>query len=127
MRKILLIFFLLQTSVQCNAQTSNDDADSLCTFTNPIAWGADPWVFEKDDVYYFSESGGGGIHISSSKIMTEIKSNSKQVWRQPDTDWNASNLWAPELHFIQGRWYIYYTAGESALYTSKSGRITCSF
>src|SRR5690554_4460133 len=107
MRKILLILFMVQFFIHCKAQPSYNDVDSPCTFTNPIARGADPWVFEKDGIYYFSESGGGGIHISSSEIMTEIKSNSRQVWKQPATGWNASNLWAPELHFIQGRWYIY--------------------
>lgn len=113
MRKILLILFLVQFFVHCKAQPAYEVAESDCTFTNPIARGADPWVFEKDGTYYFSESGGGGIHVSSSKVMTEIKSNSRQVWRQPYTGWNASNLWAPELHYIQDRWYIYYTAGES--------------
>jgi GH43 family beta-xylosidase len=31
----------------------------------------------------------------------------------PDTGWNRSCVWAPSLHFLDGRWYIYYAAGES--------------
>jgi GH43 family beta-xylosidase len=33
------------------------------------------------------------------------------VWTAPDTGWNRGNVWAPELHQIGGRWYIYYAAG----------------
>jgi GH43 family beta-xylosidase len=35
------------------------------------------------------------------------------VWTAPDTGWNRTNIWAPELHSIDGRWYIYYAAGRS--------------
>jgi GH43 family beta-xylosidase len=74
--------------------------------------GADPWVIKKDGYYYFCESRGGGIHISKSKKLTEPK-NWQRVWQQPSEGWNSSHLWAPELHFINGAWYIYYTAGET--------------
>lgn len=113
MRKFLLTLLLILITVQCKSQTSANDANSSCVFTNPIARGADPWVIQKDGLYYFSESGGGGVHIFASDQMTGIKSNGQQVWRQPGSGWNSSNLWAPELHFIEGQWYIYYTAGES--------------
>ena len=32
------------------------------------------------------------------------------VWRAPDNGWNRANIWAPELHFVNGKWYIYYAA-----------------
>jgi GH43 family beta-xylosidase len=35
------------------------------------------------------------------------------VWTAPSTGWNRTNIWAPELHFIAPRWYIYYAAGPS--------------
>jgi GH43 family beta-xylosidase len=25
----------------------------------------------------------------------------------------AVHIWAPEIHFIDGKWYIYFTAGRS--------------
>jgi GH43 family beta-xylosidase len=34
-----------------------------------------------------------------------------RVWAAPDTGWNQASVWAPELHRIDGRWYIYYAAG----------------
>ena len=35
----------------------------------------------------------------------------KAVWSAPDTGWNRTNIWAPELHYAEGRWYIYYAGG----------------
>jgi GH43 family beta-xylosidase len=36
-----------------------------------------------------------------------------QVWSPPAQGWNRTNIWAPELQFINGKWYIYYAAGQS--------------
>lgn len=32
------------------------------------------------------------------------------VWRKPDTGPMSQLIWAPELHHIDGRWYIYFAA-----------------
>lgn len=32
------------------------------------------------------------------------------VWTAPVTGRNSDNVWAPELHLIDGRWFIYYAA-----------------
>jgi GH43 family beta-xylosidase len=33
-----------------------------------------------------------------------------KVWEPPATGPNSKQIWAPELHFINGKWYIYYAA-----------------
>ncbi|MEX2566374.1 MAG: glycoside hydrolase family 43 protein, partial [Cyclobacteriaceae bacterium] len=81
------------------------------TFTNPIRDGADPWVFQKGSEYYYCTSKGGGISVSKSDQLTDHGTMIK-VWEAPDQGWNSANIWAPELHFIDGNWYIYYAAGE---------------
>lgn len=111
-KQIFLLLILVQFLTNCNAQTS-DSSGGQCQFANPVFSGADPWIVEKDGEYFYSESRDGGIYISTSKHITGIKSQSSQVWRQPDEGWNAAHLWAPEIHYIRGQWYIYYTAGES--------------
>ncbi|MFD3003840.1 family 43 glycosylhydrolase [Pontibacter toksunensis] len=80
-------------------------------FTNPIADGADPWVFKKGDTYYFCSSGNGGIQVSKSEKLT-APGEKVVVWKTPDTGWNKSNVWAPELHRFNGKWYIYYAAAK---------------
>jgi GH43 family beta-xylosidase len=92
---------------------SSDNEPEPCTFTNPVATGQDPWVIKKDNKYYYIESRDGGLYVSESDSLTGIKKNEKKVWSQPETGWNRANLWAPELHFYDGKWYIYYAAGES--------------
>jgi GH43 family beta-xylosidase len=84
-----------------------------CTFTNPIGNGADPWVIKQNGTYYSVESASGGIWVYRSNTLTRPKQNGVRVWTPPDTGWNRTNVWAPELHFIDGQWYIYYTAGRS--------------
>jgi GH43 family beta-xylosidase len=81
------------------------------TFTNPIRDGADPWVFQKGSDYYYCASEGGGISVSKSDQLTDHGTMIK-VWNAPGQGWNAANIWAPELHYIDGNWYIYYAAGE---------------
>ena len=82
-----------------------------CTFTNPLAPGADPWVVRHGGSYYLVESRDGGIVVHRTNTLTQPKQNSVQVWTPPPGGWNQTNLWAPELHRIGDRWYIYYTAG----------------
>ncbi|MEX2592759.1 MAG: glycoside hydrolase family 43 protein [Anditalea sp.] len=79
-------------------------------FANPIADGADPWVFKKDGFYYYCGSGEGGIVVSKSEKLTDL-GEKEVVWRPEKGAWNQTNIWAPEIHFIEGKWYIYYAAG----------------
>ncbi len=113
---LLLAILTALFSVSCISTQSKpaNDASSTCdsTFINPIMDGADPWVIRKDGYYYFCKSEKGGIHISKSRKLTEPK-NWIRVWQQPSEGWNSSHLWAPELHYLDGKWYIYYTAGET--------------
>ena len=32
------------------------------------------------------------------------------VWTPPRAGWNRAEVWAPELHFVRARWYLYYAA-----------------
>ena len=85
-----------------------------CTFANPLAPGADPWVVRQGGSYYMAQSRDGGIWVSKSSRLSEVpRAAGIRVWTPPDTGWNRTNIWAPELHFINGRWYIYYAAGRA--------------
>ena len=82
------------------------------TFTNPVWNGADPWMVKHNNEFIYCSSAGNSIWISKSAKMTQ-KGEVKKIWQAPATGWNKSCLWAPEIHFIKGRWYVYYAAGES--------------
>jgi GH43 family beta-xylosidase len=49
--------------------------------------------------------------VAKSQKLTQ-PGNFTQVWSAPSSGWNQKHLWAPELHYLQGKWYIYYAAGQ---------------
>jgi GH43 family beta-xylosidase len=85
----------------------------LATFTNPIGTGADPWVVRHDGHYYLSQSRGGtSIMVSRSDRLEEItRGRWARVWNPP-AGLPARELWAPELHLLRGKWYIYVAADD---------------
>jgi GH43 family beta-xylosidase len=101
------------TSAAPAAAAPTARAAAACTFTNPLGVGADPWVLRENGQYYMSESTGREIWIYRSASLTHLKQNGVRVWAAPDTGWNRGNVWAPELHHLGGRWYVYYAAGRS--------------
>jgi GH43 family beta-xylosidase len=96
-----------------NHSAGEAPAPTACTFTNPVAPGADPWVVRHDGWYYLAQSRDRAIWIYRSDKLTAPTEHGVPVWTAPDTGWNRSNVWAPELHYIDGRWYIYYAAGRA--------------
>ncbi|MDT5121983.1 MAG: hypothetical protein QOC96_1465 [Acidobacteriota bacterium] len=84
------------------------------TFTEPIVTSqdaADPWIIYKDGFYYFTFTAGDHIEIWKSPRITDIDKGLKvTVWRHPSTGPECCDIWAPELHFINNRWYIYFAA-----------------
>jgi GH43 family beta-xylosidase len=106
-----LTFSSCTTSTVAPAKKQQDDAPLAgdAYFTNPLADGADPWVIKVNGFYYACGSGKGGIYVSKSAGLTKLGER-VVVWRPPATGWNQSNIWAPEIHFMNGRWYIYYAA-----------------
>ena len=84
-----------------------------CSFTNPLASGADPWVVRHNGWYYYVRSRDRAIWVYKTRKLTELTKNGVQAWSAPGAGWNRDHVWAPELHYIDGRWYIYYAAGEA--------------
>ena len=86
------------------------------TFTNPIVKSqdaADPWMVYREGFYYFTFTAGNRIEVWKSATITGIERGTRMtVWQAPATGALCCNVWAPELHFIGGRWYIYFAADD---------------
>lgn len=82
------------------------------TFSNPILnSGADPWVIRDGDYYYYCYSGGDGVCVSRFESLDQITTNGgKKVYTAPGGTMYSCEYWAPELHKINGKWYIYVAA-----------------
>lgn len=83
------------------------------TFVNPLRAdiGADPWIAQRDGWYYFTATSGNEVKIARAKTLDELAGAPlTTVWTRPEHGRNARDIWAPELHFLGGKWWIYYTA-----------------
>lgn len=83
-----------------------------CSFLNPIIpLGQDPSVVYQDGSYYLVQSVGGSLAISRSETLTGLRgAASVQVYRPPTGEPYSYDMWAPELQYIDGSWYIYVAA-----------------
>ncbi len=88
------------------------------TFANPIISSQsapDPWVVYKDGWYYLTATfePDGGLWVWKSRTLTGFEDAEKvKVWTAPATGPQSKQIWAPELHYLQGKWYLYYTASD---------------
>src|SRR5262245_61375470 len=88
------------------------------TFTNPIIGsGADPWVTVWEKKYDYCFTRNNRIVVTSAEAIPDLaKGDATTVWRAPEKGPYSKNVWAPELHHLGSRWYIYFAAddGENA-------------
>ena len=81
-------------------------------FTNPLLpTGPDPWVFAYKGNYYYMNTTSKNLTIRKTKDISALASAEKKVvWTpEPGQPW-SKELWAPELHRWDGKWYIYFAA-----------------
>jgi GH43 family beta-xylosidase len=102
-KRILAV--LLALGLCCLGQDSS-------TFRNPILnSGPDPWVIFRDGYYYEMNTTGVNLTIRKSRDLSDIRhAERKVVWVPPPNQPYSAQLWAPELHFVRGKWYIYFAA-----------------
>lgn len=81
-----------------------------------IVQRADPYIGRHTDGYYYftaSVPEYDRIIIRKSKTLQGLKSAEEIViWEKHKSGIMSCHIWAPELHFINNKWYIYYAAGE---------------
>lgn len=112
--KIIKLFLVVTVSLVFQ----NHIFSQAVQFNNPIAeQRADPWVFKTDDgVYYLIATVPEYDRIvirkaSSINGLKDVKE--KVVWHKHENGAMSYHIWAPELHRIDGKWYIYFAAGEA--------------
>ena len=86
-------------------------------FVNPV-WsrGADPWVSQENGKYYFTYTAGGSLSVYEIERISDYFEGDNfklhSSWRPPSGTAYSHNLWAPELHKINNRWYAYIAADD---------------
>lgn len=87
--------------------------------TNPIAERrADPHIFKHTDgFYYFTATVPEYDRIilrRATTIQGLATAPETVIWRKHSSGEMGAHIWAPEIHFINGKWYVYFAAGRSA-------------
>ena len=88
---------------------------SVEAFTNPIRnpGGADPQITYFDGWYYFISTEWTDLKLSRAQSIQGLKTAEPKVIYQDSDPSRCCNVWAPEIHYLDGTWYLYYTAGEN--------------
>jgi GH43 family beta-xylosidase len=116
MKIIALIFFALYgfSSVDGWAAQAavGAEIEAAATFQNPLLpSGPDPWVTYHDGFYYYMNTTQANLTIWKTRDITDLKDAEKKVvWTAPATGPYSHDVWAPELHYLRGAWYIYFAA-----------------
>jgi GH43 family beta-xylosidase len=86
------------------------------TFTNPIApAGADPFAIYRDGWYYVMWTDATKVVLRRTRDLTQVdRAETRTVYEPLDGTSAQQDLWAPEIHQINGRWYIYFTANDES-------------
>ncbi len=80
-----------------------------------IAQRADPFVTQVDGTWYFTASVPeyDRIVLRRSGSLKGLRDAGETViWQAHETGVMSKHIWAPELHRIDGVWYVYFAAGE---------------
>ncbi|MDQ2753227.1 MAG: glycoside hydrolase family 43 protein [Bacteroidota bacterium] len=119
--KLHILFFIVIIAFTACGKNNNHDtvtppADTTPvranTFTNPLLLsGPDPWVAQKEGYYYYTHTLGNKIALWKTDKMDELnRATPVTVWNAVANSDYSADVWAPELHFINNKWYLYFAA-----------------
>lgn len=78
---------------------------------------ADPYVCRHTDgTYYFTASVPAYDQIilrKSDTLLGLAEAEEKVIWNRHTTGQMGAHIWAPEMHYLEGAWYIYFAAGDA--------------
>jgi len=84
-------------------------------FTNPLLQppAQDPQITYQDGHYYYCESSEEGIFMRKSRDFGSLGQAPRQrVWAPANNGPVSHHIWAPELHILDGKAYIYFAADD---------------
>ena len=102
----------------CLFASSARSAESAALWTNPIlSQRADPQAYlHTDGYYYFTATVPeyDRIEVRRARSLGELpQAKAEVVWKKHEKGPMSYHIWAPEIHSIGGKWYIYFAAGKA--------------
>lgn len=78
---------------------------------------ADPFILRHTDGYYYftaSVPAYDRVEVRRAKTLAELPTAQPvSVWIKPNEGLYSDLIWAPEIHYIKGAWYVYFAAAPS--------------
>ena len=93
------------------------DVDTQLKYNEPwILQRADPFICRQNDGrYYFTASvpAYDRIILRCADTLAGIADAEEvTIWQKHESGIMSEHIWAPELHYLDGKWYIYFAGGE---------------
>ena len=91
---------------------------SVAPIDNPIVLQrADPWLVRDEQTGCYTFIGTSPkfdeIELRQACRLNDLKlAQPKVIWHKNDKGPMSTNIWAPELHKVDGSWYIHFAAGD---------------
>lgn len=97
------------------------DMTTATDYINPlIVQRADPFIYKHTDGYYYftaSVPAYNLIEIRRAKTLAGLAHAApRTIWRKHDSGPMSQLIWAPEIHYIDGKWFIYFAAAETTAF-----------
>lgn len=77
---------------------------------------ADPYVYKHTDgTYYFTASvpAYDRIVLRRSRTLAGLaQAEEVTIWEKHEKGILSEHIWAPELHYLSGKWYVYFAGGD---------------
>lgn len=77
---------------------------------------ADPFIYKHSDGYYYftgSVPTYDRIELRRSKTLGGLKdAETADVWFKHESGPMSRHIWAPEIHYLDGKWYLYFAGSE---------------
>lgn len=114
----LLAGLLLLINLGCSELAVPLRVEPPVQFNNPLVLQrADPQVFLHSDGYYYMAATVpeyDRLELRRARGINGLATAEPRViWRKHADGPMSYHIWAPELHFIDGKWYVYFTAGRA--------------
>lgn len=92
---------------------------SLCglstaaSYSNPLRApeGSDPFMVWTGGYYYLMTTSWRNVQITRATTVEGLKTGERKVIYESNQVNRTCSVWAPEVHYLNQKWYVYYTAG----------------
>lgn len=107
----LCLFFSCSNNKKNDSLQVGDNQDNY--YTNPLLPdGTLPWAVFHNGIYYYTQNDGDRILVRKTADITDLENAGQKVVWIPKEKSNSFNIWGPQIHRIDNKWYIYFAADD---------------